>query len=64
MFVCVEIDSKEVIDPTLVGISPDRDLKVFGPFDTAHQASIWIQDTGEDKGRFVILALEWHRKDN
>ena len=62
MYVCVEINGKEVLDPTLVGIAPNRDLKVFGPFDTPQQASRWAKETGEDEDKFVILSLEWYRK--
>ncbi len=62
MFVCIEINGREVMDPTLVGITPGRDLKVFGPFDNPEQASAWIDGTGEDKEKFVILALEWYRR--
>jgi hypothetical protein len=64
MFVCIEINGKEVMDPTLVGITPGRDLKVFGPFDTSKQASVWIDETGENREKFVILALEWYRRTN
>ena len=61
MFVCIEINGREVMDPTLVGITPGRDLRVFGPFDDPQQASEWIEASGEDQEKFVILALEWYR---
>lgn len=62
MYAVVEIDGKEVIDPTLVGILPGRDLRVFGPFDSPEQASGFINEQEADKEKFVILALEWYRE--
>jgi hypothetical protein len=64
MFVCIEINGREVMDPTLVGITPGRDLRVFGPFDTSQQAAGWIKESGEDEEKFVILTLEWYRRTN
>ena len=62
MFVVIEINGTEVYDPTLVGIVPGRDLRVFGPFDTPAMASAYIADLNENEEKFVILALEWHRE--
>jgi len=62
MFVVVEVNGIDVLDPTLVGVLPGRDLRVFGTFDTHQMANDWINSLPEKEEKFVILALEWHRE--
>lgn len=66
MFVIVHVKGVDVIDPTLVGISPSKDIKVIGSFDTEEQASYWIREKltpvhGSEEN-FVILPIEWYNE--
>ena len=62
MFVVVEVSGTDVANPTLVGVVPGKDLRVFGTFDTPQMADEWIESLSDEKEKFVILALEWHRE--
>ena len=64
MFVVVEVNGTDVFAPTLVGVLPGRDLRVYGTFDTQQMANDWIKSLPEEEEKFVILALEWHRETN
>ena len=64
MFVVVHVKGSDVPNPTMVGISPSKELKVLGPFDTEEHASHWIRESLEpiygSEEIFAILPLEWY----
>ena len=60
MFVVVEVEGKKIPDPMLVALTPSKDLRVFGPFDSPELAELWISENERSQEKNVILRLEWH----
>ena len=60
MFVVVEVEGKKVPDPMVVAVTPQKDLRVFGPFDSPELAEDWIIENERSQEKNVILRLEWH----
>ena len=64
MYVAILIKGNDVPDPSLVGIVPSRDLKIFGPFEDPDVSAMFIETYQETKPtseeeNFVILPIEW-----
>ena len=62
MYVVVLVEGKDVLDPTLVGVLPGRDLKVLGPFETPQIANQWAEKALIKNENFVILPIEWQHE--
>lgn len=63
MFVIVQLNGEEVLNPTLIGVNPSN-IKVIGSFDSVEIANQWLQEMllpihGNEEN-FVILPIEWY----
>ncbi len=60
MFVVVEVEGDRKPEQIQVTLAPEKDLRVFGPFDTPDLAAEWVIENKRSQEKNVILRLEWH----
>jgi len=64
MFVIVQVKGVDVLDPTLIGVSPSTGIKVIGSFDRAELATKWVDEylapLSSEEEKFIVLPIEWY----